>query len=372
MENTMKVADYTSPHQATLNLRVSYNSAIDLLAALWILGDRRSGCALEDLALGDDWFDDFEAALSEETTQALDEIGSGDTWIALMPLLPETSSGGSVEDFIDLLSDMDPADLRYRLIQVHDKFAPDHRELIADAAEGDHEAIEALLATPVLSGPDLKRWTDTLRFLLTMEPDATRQLLVDVLRRSNEEAFAAHEETFRSYLEADYRSKRAMARRISAERLLEVATSGINFTDDRSYKPFVLMPTMVARPWVVFASGPDFFVLGYPVADEILDADGDAPPQWLVKLHKALGDERRLRILRTLADGDASLAELADTVDIAKSTLHHHLMLLRSAGLVRVHVGDDKRYSLREETLGDAATTLDHYIHATPEERGGE
>lgn len=113
-------------------------------------------------------------------------------------------------------------------------------------------------------------------------------------------------------------------------------------------------------------------MLGYPVSDDILEADADAPPQWLVKLHKALGDDRRLRVLRTLAEGDASLAELADTVDIAKSTLHHHLMLLRSAGLVRVHVGDDKRYSLREETLGDAASTLDHYIHATPEERGGE
>lgn len=367
----MKVADYTSPHRNSLNIRVSFNSAIDLLAALWILGDRRSGCALEDLSIGDDWFVDFEASLSESTLQSLDEIGSGDTWIALMPLLPETSSGGSVDDFIALLSEMDPADLRYRLIHVHDKFTQEHRELIADASEGDLEAIESLLATPVLGGPDLKQWTDTLRFLLSMEPDATKQLLVDVLKRAHQEAFAEHEEAFRPHLEADYRSKRAMARRVSAERLVEVATSGINFTDDRTYKPIVLMPTMVARPWVVFASGPDFFVLGYPVADDILEADGDAPPQWLVKLHKALGDERRLRVLRTLADGDASLAELADTVDIAKSTLHHHLMLLRSAGLIRVLVGEDKRYSLREETLGDAASTLDHYIHATPEERGG-
>ncbi|MGI9642527.1 MAG: ArsR/SmtB family transcription factor [Acidimicrobiia bacterium] len=369
----MKVADYTTPHRTSLNIRVSYNSAIDLLAALWILGDRRtSGCALEDLSIGDDWFVDFEASLSEPTLQLLDEIGSGDTWIALMPLLPETTSGGSVDDFIALLAEMDPADLRYRLIQVHDKFAPEHRELIADASEGDVEALESLLAVPVLSGPELKQWADTLRFLLTMEPTETKELLVDVLTRAHSEAFVKHEGSFRSYLEADYRSKRAMSRRVSAERLLEVATSGINFTDDRAYKPFVLMPTMVARPWVVFASGPDFFVLGYPVSDEILEADGDAPPQWLVKLHKALGDERRLRVLRTLAEGDASLAELADTVDIAKSTLHHHLMLLRSAGLIRVHVGEDKRYSLREETLGDAASTLDHYIHATPEERGGE
>ncbi|MDJ0791573.1 MAG: metalloregulator ArsR/SmtB family transcription factor [Acidimicrobiia bacterium] len=361
----MRVADYTSPRQSPLNLRVSYNSASDLLAALWILGDRRSGCAIEDLSLGDEWFAEFEQSLSPDTIHQLDEIGSGDVWIALMPLLPETQAGGTVDDFIKLLAAMDAADLRYRLIQVHDKYLASQQELLADAAEGDAAAIEELVSTSELDSPDLKQWRDTLQYLLMMDPDETRNLLVDVLRRAQDEAFAPHEASFRPYLDADYRSKRAMARRVSPERLLEIATSGINFTDERAYKPIVLMPTMVARPWVVFAAGPDFFLLGYPVSDEILEQDDDAPPQWLVKLHKALGDERRLRVLRSLADGDASLAELADRHDIAKSTLHHHLMLLRSAGLVRLHVGTEKRYSLREETLGDASAALDHYLHTT-------
>ena len=273
----MRVADYTTQHQAPLNIRVSYSSAIDLLAALWILGDRRSGCALEDLALGDDWFDDFEAALSAETVRMLDEIGSGDAWIALMPLLPETRSGASVDEFLAFLTEMDPADLRYRIINVHDKFSTIQRDLIADAAEGIDGAVEALLDTPELGATDLKQWRETLRHLLLMEPEATRDLLVDVLRRCQAEAFAEHEEAFRPYLSADHQAKRALARRVSPERLLEVATSGIAFSDDRAYQPFVLIPTMVARPWVVFAQGPDFFVLGYPVADEILESDSDAP-----------------------------------------------------------------------------------------------
>ena len=367
----MRVADYTSPHPTPLNLRVSYNSASDLLAALWILGDRRSGCAIEDLALEDSWFDDFESSLSPETMRTLDEIGSGDVWIALMPILPETQAGGTVEDFIKLLDDMDPADLRYRLIHVHDKYTFDQQDLLADAAEGDEAAIERLLETPELNASEMKQWRDTLGFLLMMEPDRTRELIVGVLRSVHDEAFREHEAAFRPYLDADYRSKRAMARRVSPERLLEIATSGINFTDDRARQPIVLMPTMVARPWVVFASGPDFFVLGYPVADEILEQDGDAPPQWLVKLHKALGDERRLRVLRSLAEGDASLADLAERLDIAKSTLHHHLMLLRSAGLVRLHVGSEKRYSLREETLTDASSALDHYLHTATSQGAG-
>jgi DNA-binding transcriptional ArsR family regulator len=363
----MKVADFTSPQQSPLNLRISYSSAYDLLATLWILGDRHSECALEDMALGDEWFIEFEAALSPQLIRDIEEVGSGDVWIALMPLLPETQAGGSVADFLSLLADMDPADLRYRLINVHDKFAADQTDLLADAAEGNAEAVERLLDVPELGSTELKQWRETLRFLLLMDPSQTRDLLVDVIGRVQSEAFAPHEEAFRPYLEADYRAKKAMARRISAERLLEIATSGINFTDDRAYKPIVLMPSMVARPWVVFASGPDFFVMGYPVSDEILESDSDAPPPWVVNLYKALGDERRLRVLRTLAEGDASLADLADTVDIAKSTLHHHLMLLRRAGLVRVHVGEDKRYSLRDETIADATSALDHYIHGTSE-----
>lgn len=367
----MRVADYTSPDTAPLNLRVSYNSAIDLLAALWVIGDRRCGCAIEDLALEDSWFDDFEMALSPDTLRTLEEIGSGDVWIALMPLLAETQAGGSVEDLTKLLEDMDPADLRYRLIHLHDKYSPDQQDLIADASEGNQSAVERLLATPELDSTELKPWRDTLGYLLTMEPEATRDLLVDVVRSVQAEAFGEHEAVFRAHLEADYRAKRAMARRVSPERLVEIATSGINFTDDRARKPIVLMPTMVARPWVVFAAGQDFFLLGYPVADEILEEDGDAPPQWLVKFHKALGDERRLRVLRSLADGDASLADLAERLDIAKSTLHHHLMLLRAAGLVRLHVGSDKRYSLRAETITDAAGALDHYLRTSEEQRAG-
>lgn len=361
----MRVADYTTNQAPPLRLRVSYHSAADLLCSLWIIGDSRCGCALEDLDIGDDWLEQFQADLSPETLAKLDEIGSGDVWISLIPLLPETSAGGSVDDFIEYLAGMDPADVRYGLIRVHDKFGRVDKELVADAAEGSADAVERMLEGAEFEGTEMKQWRDTLRYLLLLDPAATRDLLVDVLRATQDEVFARHEKEFRPYLDADYRAKRTLSRRVSPERLLDIATSGINFSDSRSYQPIVLMPTMVARPWVVFAQGLDFFVLGYPVADEILQADGDAPPQWLVKVHKALGDEKRLRVLRALAEGDASLADLTEKVDIAKSTLHHHMMLLRAAGLVRVIVGEDKKYSLRDEAIGDMATTLDHYIHAT-------
>ena len=361
----MKVADFTNQTSPTLNVRVSYSSAADLLCALWIVGGRRHDDALADLDLGDEWFEEFEAALSPATNHDLDAIGCGDAWVALVPLLPEAGEGSTVTAFIDYLAALEPADIRYRLMTVYDLMAEVDRDIVADAAEGVAEAVAKLLDEPVLARPDMKQWRASLQYLLELPPGETQDVLVRVLRGAHQEAFAESEEAFRPFLETDFRSRRAMARRMNPARLLEVATSGVNLSGEHARKPIVLMPTMVARPWNIMAEGSDYLVVGYPVGDEYLDSDSDAPPQWLVKLHKALGDERRLRVLRTLAHGDASLGDLAEQADIAKSTMHHHLMLLRAAGLVRIHVGDDKRYSLREETLADASTMLDHYIHST-------
>lgn len=363
------LADYTSSDIPPLNMRVTYNSAADILCSLWFISDRQTGCELKDLDIGDDWLAEMEDDLSEETLSSLAEIGSGDAWVALLPLLADLSSGGTIEGFIDYLEEMDPADLRVTLMKVHDKFPRVDQELVADAAEGDFEAVEQLLAIPELDDGEMKRWRDALRFLLLKDPKEMQEYLVGIVRATYNDAFQEREKEFRPYLEADYRTKRSMARRVSPERLLDIATSGIQISDSRAYRPIVLVPTMVARPWVVFAQGPDSFVIGYPVSDETLNPDPDAPPQWLVRMHKALGDEKRLRALRVLSEGDASLGELAEKVDAPKSTMHHHLMLLRRAGLVQIHMGKEKKYSLRDEAIGDASTYLTHYINARPDGR---
>jgi DNA-binding transcriptional ArsR family regulator len=113
---------------------------------------------------------------------------------------------------------------------------------------------------------------------------------------------------------------------------------------------------------VIFTETPGQMIMAYPVADEYMDADPDAPPNWLIKTYKALGDERRLRILRRLSRGPASLHELAEELDISKSTLHHHMMLLRTAGLVKVLIGNEKEYALREDVVPETAAVLQGYI----------
>ncbi len=368
----MKVADYTSQRKPTLNLTVSYHSAADLLYALWFISDRCTGCEVADLDLDEEWFDALTAELSPETMGTIERIGSGDLWIALLTLLPEAAEGGSVADFVGFLSSYDPADLRMQLLQLFDSYGDEHRELLADIAEGNSVEIDNLLSKSSMTKSEAKPWQDALRFLLEMSPEETRTFIVGILSAFQAEAFEKHEKAFRPNIEADYQAKKKLARRLSASRVIEIATNGIALADDHTHLPIYLLPNMITRPWVVTATTPDVFLIGYPVSDDCIDADPDAPPSWLVKLHKALGDERRLRILRTLNAGDASLADLAKDADIAKSTLHHHLMLLRAAGLVRIEVGHEKRYSLREDSLPEAAAYLNHYIHGTVEPSGEE
>jgi DNA-binding transcriptional ArsR family regulator len=82
----------------------------------------------------------------------------------------------------------------------------------------------------------------------------------------------------------------------------------------------------------------------------------------LVRLHKALGDEKRLRMLKVLAQGPATLQELADAVGLAKSSAHHHTVILRSAGLVRVTLEENSRYSLRREFIPEASAMLGTFL----------
>jgi len=359
----MRIADYTSRRDTRVNLTVSYQSAIDLLLSLWILGERMAGEGLSDLDLGDEWFDNLAAGMSDKTRDDLASLGSGDVWIGLVALLPEAGLGGSVSDFIDFVKEYDPVDLRFRMSQCWDIFDDQYQDLIADAAEGKEGAAEEFLALEQFDKPQMSRWAKTLETLLGLTPQETKDQIVGILSSFQDEVFAPYEKEFRHYLESDFESKRAMTRRLSPERVIEIATSGITLSGEHTSSPIVLMPSMVARPWVVVSSGPDFNVYAYSVSDENLDMDPDAPPPWLVKAYKALGDDRRLRILRKLAESDASLAELAKDSDIAKSTLHHHLMLLRAAGLIGVHIGDTKRYSLRRDTMSEAAASLEYYLN---------
>ena len=87
------------------------------------------------------------------------------------------------------------------------------------------------------------------------------------------------------------------------------------------------------------------------------------PPLSLVRLHRALGDETRLRILKLLASRDLYLTEIAQQLDLSKPTIKHHLAQLRAAGLVTItESGTVMYYTLRRNRLDDASAEIKRFL----------
>jgi len=72
--------------------------------------------------------------------------------------------------------------------------------------------------------------------------------------------------------------------------------------------------------------------------------------------HKALADVNRLRIVRRLSEGEASVTDLIAHVGLSQPLVSHHLKRLRAAGLIQTRrVGRETLCTLRPEAFGEVA-----------------
>jgi DNA-binding IclR family transcriptional regulator len=61
------------------------------------------------------------------------------------------------------------------------------------------------------------------------------------------------------------------------------------------------------------------------------------------------------------------LHELTELLGLAKSTVHGHLLVLRTGGLVITDISKKTGYRLRRETLAESAALLETYLEGTEE-----
>jgi DNA-binding transcriptional ArsR family regulator len=165
-------------------------------------------------------------------------------------------------------------------------------------------------------------------------------------------------------LQRDYEGRANDRATLDAPALIEKTTGGIRWLSEPGVRRVILAPSYFARPYNFVLGGEDWRMYAYPIADTALDGtDPFAPPASVVRLHRALGDETRLRILRLLRDQDFYLTEIAERLELSKPTIKHHLALLRSAGLVTItEEGGLSYYSLRRERLDDASGELKRFL----------
>jgi DNA-binding transcriptional ArsR family regulator len=148
--------------------------------------------------------------------------------------------------------------------------------------------------------------------------------------------------------------------RLGVPGYLERTAPGLNYhlsTDDRL--ALVVCPS--AAPIVVVVDDLAVTVMAHPPA---VGAQVTRPADRLVALGRAVGDETRHRLLELLADGEQTAAGLAESLAAPRTTLLHHLAILRSTGLVEVHVvpGSATVYRLRPDALAELAALADGLV----------
>jgi DNA-binding transcriptional ArsR family regulator len=194
------------------------------------------------------------------------------------------------------------------------------------------------------------------RRLLELGPAALQEQLLELITRWNHDVFEPTLGEFAPLLERSAEETRALAATLPPSEFIVRVTGGIQYTAPPEIHAVVLYPSWWFRPWVLMTEHKNLRIFNYAVgagsSDEGVDFGG------LARLYKALGDEKRLALLRLLRRGPVALGEAAREVGLAKSTTHHHLAILRHAGLVLIREDDEKSYSLRDDRTVDVDRLL--------------
>ena len=235
-----------------------------------------------------------------------------------------------------------------------------NRDIALRALDGDPEAIDAVARRLAEHHPQEKR--ERVESYLR-EPERLVEPARRVLRIWYER-YAEIEGRIGAMLRRDYEMRAEDRERLGPTDLIEKTTNGVRWMSEPGVARVILAPTYFSRPFNSLFAGEDWRMFCYPIADEALDiGDPLAPPAAVVRLHRALGDETRLRILRLLRDEDRYLTEIAQALELSKPTVKHHLALLRSAGLVTVmDQGTYTYYSLRRDRLEHAGAELRSFL----------
>jgi len=352
-----------------ISVRVTAKPAYELLLTLvaYLTPGR-----VDSYAVGSEWFAEVDERLDQPTRDVVARLFAGCEHLAvrLLDVARHLPAPGDAEALIQEVTALDPRTVRLTLFGYHSgrvrqRVAP---SVILAAAEGDRAAGLTLVEHGA-DGPECER---ALAGVLAMTDRDAAGLLVELLRAWNERVFAPSFARVGPIIEREAERLRGRSRELGAEAFLAEAANGADIVPAPGIEEIEVFPTWVLRPWDVFCEQDETMLVGVGIPDREPSDDPDAPPDRLVRLARALGDERRLRILRKLLAGSFSLQELAEQLATPKTTLLHHLVILRSAGVVRVGPTAQGRYSLRPGTARELHRLLDDYLPMAPPDRGAE
>lgn len=309
----------------------------------------------EDLQEADrTWLTEARTAMVADLGDPAEEEFASAMAVHIAAVAVERPELRTVEAFLDAVDTVATPDLVKSILS---DFArdPDLGELVERASTGDRESMIELREAM----PEHKAGFQA----LLADPEDAHRRIARILR-AWASAFATIEPRITAILERDHALRAVDRGALSDADLIERTTGGIRWLPEVGIRRVVLAPSYFSRPYNFLLAGDDWRFFGYPVADDAIEADDRlAPPPAVVRLHRALGDDTRLRILKLLSGRDLYLTEIAQQLELSKPTIKHHLALLRAAGLVTiVEAGTVMYYSLRRDRIEAASTELARFL----------
>lgn len=163
-------------------------------------------------------------------------------------------------------------------------------------------------------------------------------------------------------IEEDAKEKRILLTKMDPLSLVEYASGGLVIENAPEVQTIVLFPTVHNRPINAYCYYKKMMLIQYPV--DVPEEDEDEPPTCLLRMTHALSDPKRLRLLRYVAEKPHSLKEMIRDLDQSEELLKHHLMILRVAGLLRIHLGveEKEKFSIRPDGASELQMFLESYM----------
>lgn len=299
------------------------------------------------------YWNEIKSSFSTELLEHLEFVERNNTWKAILQLLHKEKFS-DISEFTSYIMDIPDNDLKFICLPF---IGMELQEIRKKAAVGDEVAINEMK----MLTSDNPFFPQYIEFISQSNVDDQKKHLIGVMKGWYDAVIQKDIEKLNTILRTDYETKKEMLKKMTPEELVEWSTGGVTYLPEPSVKNVLLIPQFIYRPWNIEADIEGTKVFYYPIANESINPyDRYTPNNFLILKHKALGDEVRLRIVKLLYEGDQTLQEITNQLNIGKSTIHHHLKILRAAKLVEI---SDLKYSLKKKSVESLAKELNLYLN---------
>jgi DNA-binding transcriptional ArsR family regulator len=320
----------------------------------------RSGPARAALDAGKPWVRDVRRHAGPELLKQVERFDLG-IYSELATVALEATPPRDVESFVAALQRMDADSFQLRLLGADSQLT---RTMVRpgtfERAIGGDDAARRELRSDLT---DSRTTREAINRVLVTPPKALKAEILATVGEWAQRVLPAYAETATAVIERDASAIRDELARLPDERVLARVTNGVTYEPPPWISDVAIIPTVALRPFVIPLELRETAIFLCSVSDDALETDVSAPPRRLVKVAAALGDELRLRILHALGDEELSASQIAERLGLDRTTIHHHLGILRSAGLLAIRDEGERGWRYARGSDGVAmAAELDVYL----------